>query len=71
MLLRAAINVVLVHIAVGVFLYLPTASGAGCPQRVYPMTSPDTQWNPLVHKQLRGLNRQKQDGVVFRDFQVT
>ncbi|KAI0217501.1 hypothetical protein LSAT2_030719 [Lamellibrachia satsuma] len=55
----------------GVFLYLPTASGAGCPQRVYHMTSPDTQWNPLVHKQLRGLNRQKQDGVVFRDFQLS
>ena len=56
----------------GVFLYLPTASGAACPRRMYSMSRPDSHWTPLVHKYLRGLGpqREKQDGVAFQDFQV-
>ena len=59
------------HVA-GVFLYLPTTKGAACPRRMYSMSRPDSHWTPLVHKYLRGLDlqRDKQDGVAFQDFQV-
>ena len=56
---------------VGVFLYLPTAIGPACALRIFPMTSQDTRWSPLVHKHLRGLDQDKQDGVAFHDYQVT
>ena len=34
------------------------------------MSSQEADLTPLVHKYLRGMQRQKQDGVTFRDFQV-
>ena len=64
-------NTIAVFVVVGVFLYLPTAMGPACALRIYPMTSEDTRWSPLVHKHLRGLDQDKQDGVAFHEYQVT
>ena len=58
------------NLPAGVFLYLPSSTAPSCPRRVYPMSGHSAEWKPLVHKYLRGMQRQKQDGVAFHEFQV-
>ena len=54
----------------GTFIYLPSNRGDSCPLRRYSMTSPDADWQTLVHQYLYDVVEGKQDKVVFLARQV-